>query len=139
SVGKGGLIVGGAYGRGAVYEHNNPVGYAELQQGTVGAQIGGQSYRELIVFQNAAAFDRFTSGKLEFSANASAVAIKTGVAAAARYEDGVAIFVDAVSGLMAEASIGGQRFVYHPYDTERAVEHRETTETRTETKTRNYD
>jgi lipid-binding SYLF domain-containing protein len=138
SVGKGGLIVGGAYGRGTVYEHGNAIGYAELEQGTVGAQIGGQSYRELIVFQNAAAFDRFTSGQFSFSANASAVALKAGAAAAAKYEDGVAIFTMPTGGLMAEASIGGQKFIFHPYDSER---HLNSTETRTttETRTRNYD
>src|ERR1041384_1494050 len=76
SVGKGGAIVGGAYGRGDVYEQGRRVGYAELKQATVGAQLGGQTYRELVVFENSAAYNRFTMGKLEFAAKASAGALK---------------------------------------------------------------
>src|SRR5207249_4886856 len=92
SIGKGGVIVGGAYGSGEVYEQGARIGYAEMKQGTVGAQLGGQTYRELILFENKAALDRFTREKVEFSANASAVALKTGASATARYENGVAVF-----------------------------------------------
>jgi lipid-binding SYLF domain-containing protein len=114
SVGKGGLIAGGAYGRGIVYEQGNMIGYADLKQATVGAQIGGQTYSEVIALENKEAFDRFTSGKLTFSANVSAVALKSGAARAARYTDGVAVFVKPQGGMMAEASIGGQKFDYQP-------------------------
>ena len=115
-VGKGGLVVGGAYGRGQVYEQGRLVGYADLRQATVGAQIGGQTYSELIVFQNADALNRFKSNQLAFSANASAVAIKSGAAATAKYENGVAVFTMPKGGLMAEASVGGQQFTYVPAD-----------------------
>src|SRR5450432_4127231 len=113
-VGKGGLIAGGAYGRGVVYEQGRMIGYADLTQATVGAQVGGQTYSELITFEHQGDLNRFTSGKLKFSANASAVALKSGAGAAARYSDGVAIFIHAQGGLMAEASIGGQEFKYQP-------------------------
>jgi lipid-binding SYLF domain-containing protein len=115
-VGKGGLVVGGAYGRGRVYEMGRPIGYADLRQATVGAQIGGQTYSELIVFENAEALNNFRSNKLAFSANASAVAIKAGTAATAKYENGVAVFTMPKGGLMAEASVGGQQFTYVPSD-----------------------
>ncbi len=114
SVGKGGLIAGGAYGHGLVYEQGRMIGYSNLTQATVGAQIGGQTYSELIVFENKAALDRFTTKEYTVSANASAVALKSGAGAAARYSDGVAIFVKPTGGLMAEASIGGQRFEFQP-------------------------
>jgi lipid-binding SYLF domain-containing protein len=114
SVGKGGLIAGGAFGKGEVYKQRQFIGYAELQQVTVGAQIGGEEYSELLVFQDAPALDRFTNGNVKFSANASAVALKAGAAKAARPENGVYIFVLPTGGLMAEASIGGQEFKFHP-------------------------
>jgi len=114
SVGKGGLIVGGAYGKGEVYRAGKFIGYAELQQATVGAQLGGQTYAELIVFETNDSLNRFTAGNLEFSANASAVALKSGAAAAARYENGVAVFTMPKGGAMLEASIGGQKFSFQP-------------------------
>ena len=113
-IGKGGLIVGGAYGRGRVYEQGQSVGFADLTQGTVGAQIGGQTYSEIIAFENAEALNNFKANKLAFSANASAVAIKAGASATAKYENGVAVFTMTKGGLMAEASVGGQKFTYVP-------------------------
>lgn len=114
SVGKGGLVVGGAYGRGEVIQQGRLIGYADLSQATVGLQAGGQEYAELIVFQTPEALERFKSGNFEFSANASAVALKAGAATAARFENGVAVFTMPKGGLMFEASIGGQKFSYQP-------------------------
>ncbi len=111
-VGKGGLIVGGAYGRGVVYEQSTMIGYADVTQASVGAQIGGQTYSELVVFENKEALDRFRQNKLEFSANASAVILEQGAAKAAKFENGVAIFVQPRAGAMAEASVGGQKFTF---------------------------
>jgi lipid-binding SYLF domain-containing protein len=116
SVGKGGFIVGGAHGEGQVFEQGELVGYATLTQGTVGLQAGGQTFSEIIVFKDQIAFDRFRSGKLEFSGQASAVAVKAGASTAAAYEDGVAIFTMSRGGLMLEASVGGQQFRYVPYE-----------------------
>jgi len=114
SVGKGGLIVGGAYGRGQVYSHGQFIGYADISQATVGAQVGGQSFSEALAFDSRDSLQRFEMGQFAFSANASAVALKAGAAAAAKYEDGVAVFVDPQGGLMLEASVGGQSFSYQP-------------------------
>ncbi len=106
------MIVGGGYGRGIVYEQGAMIGYADITQATVGAQIGGQTFSELLVFQSKEALDRFRQNKLEFSANASAVIMKKGAAKAARFENGVAIFVEPRAGAMAEASVGGQKFTF---------------------------
>lgn len=111
-IGKGGLIIGGAYGRGVVYEQGKMIGYADMQQASIGLQAGGQSYAQVIAFENQASLDRFKSNQFEFSANASAVIIQSGVAAAAKYVDGVAILVKPLGGAMAEASVGGQRFTF---------------------------
>src|SRR5688500_9279718 len=111
-VGKGGLIIGGGYGRGIVYEQGAMIGYADITQATIGLQAGGQTFSELLVFQNKEALDRFRQNKLEFSANASAVILKKGAAKAARFENGVAIFVEPRAGAMAEASVGGQKFTF---------------------------
>ena len=111
-VGKGGVIVGGAYGRGVVHEQGMMIGYADLTQASVGAQLGGQTYSEIIAFENKAALDRFRQYKLEFSANVSAVIVKSGAAKAAKFNDGVAVFVQPRAGAMAEASVGGQKFTF---------------------------
>jgi lipid-binding SYLF domain-containing protein len=109
---KGGLVVGGAHGQGVVYERGRHVGYADLSQGSVGAQIGGQSFSELLVFENKAALDRFKAGQLTFTGDASAVVLKTGVATDLKFLDGVAVVVSPVGGAMLEAAIGGQQFTY---------------------------
>ena len=113
-IGKGGLGVGGAFGRGEVFEQGQFVGYCAMKQATIGLQAGGQEYSELLVFESADALRRFKSGKFSFAANASAVALKSGAATAARYTEGVAIFTMPKAGLMAEASIGGQQFTFEP-------------------------
>jgi lipid-binding SYLF domain-containing protein len=114
SVGKGGFIVGGAFGRGEVYEQRRMIGFADITQATVGLQAGGQAFSEVIVFENKAALDNFVSNRLEPAAQASAVALKSGAAANAKYTDGVAIFAHTKGGLMGEAAVGGQRFRYTP-------------------------
>jgi lipid-binding SYLF domain-containing protein len=113
-VGKGGIGVGGAFGRGELYEGGQPVGYCTLTQASIGFQLGGQKYTELIFFETKNALDNFKSGNFAFSAQASAVALKSGVSANAKYENGVAVFTMGEAGLMYEASIGGQKFSYEP-------------------------
>jgi len=114
SVGKGGLIAGGAYGRGEVYQGGRMIGYADLSQATIGAQAGGQEFSELIVFESPNALERFKSNSLRFAAEASAVALKSGAAKSAKYENGVAVFTRPTGGLMFEAAIGGQSFSFQP-------------------------
>jgi lipid-binding SYLF domain-containing protein len=114
NAGKGGLIVGGAYGRGIVYEQGRQIGFADITQLSAGAQIGGQAFSELIVFENKESLDRFRNNQLTFAANASAVIVKKGVAAANRFENGVAVYVMPKAGAMAEAAVGGQKFTFTP-------------------------
>jgi lipid-binding SYLF domain-containing protein len=112
---KGAAGVGAAHGDGGVvYERGVVVGSAEVTQVTIGAQLGGQSYAEIVFFENEAAMRKFKENNLEFSANASAVAASSGAAAQADYSDGVAVFTMPNGGLMFEASIGGQKFKYYP-------------------------
>lgn len=113
-VGKGGIGIGGAYGSGLVYRQGKVIGRARLFQATIGFQLGGQVFAELIFFKDKAAFDRFRSDRLEFTAEASAVAITAGASAKADYSDGVAVFTLAKGGLMYEAAIGGQSFTFKP-------------------------
>ena len=114
SIGKGGFVVGGSYGRGIVYEGGKAVGFSDITKVSVGGIIGGQTVTEVIVFQNPTALADFKSGNYAFTADATAVAIKDGVAATAKYNNGVAIFADSKGGLMADASVGGQKFSYQP-------------------------
>ena len=115
-VGKGGVIVGGAYGKGVVYERGRPIGFANLKQASVGAQLGGQTYRELIAFENEAALNRIKAGDFDMGADVSAVAIKAGAAGSAHFEGGMAVFTQPKGGLMAEASIKGQKIEFQPMD-----------------------
>lgn len=114
SVGKGGLIVGGARGQGLVYQTGNVVGQATMTQATIGAQIGGQSFSEIIFFENPTALQNFKSGTFEMTADVSAVAASSGASKSARYSRGVAVFTMARKGLMAQAAVGGQKFKFEP-------------------------
>jgi lipid-binding SYLF domain-containing protein len=111
---KGGLVVGGAYGRGVVYEQGKHVGYSDLSQASVGLQVGGQTFSELLVFEDKSALERFKTGSLDFGADASAVVVESGVATNVSFVDGVAVVVNPIGGVMVEASVGGQKFSYQP-------------------------
>jgi lipid-binding SYLF domain-containing protein len=110
SVGKGAVGIGGAYGQGEVFEQGHRVGYADMTQANIGAAVGGQTFSELIVFRTQDAFQRFQSGQFTLTADASAVAVKAGAAADAKWENDVAVFTNVKGGLMADASVGGQKF-----------------------------
>jgi len=116
TAGKGAAVVGGAYGHGVLYENGRMTGYCDLTQASVGPQIGGQEFSEMIVFQNQAALDKFKHNDLNFTANASAVVAKAGAAASAKYDNGVVVFTRSDAGLMAEASIAGQGFRFRSID-----------------------
>ena len=114
SVGKGGWVIGGAYGNGKVFRRGQIIGSASIVQGTIGFQLGGQVYSEIVFFKDKKSFDRFKSDRLEFDAQVSAVAVTLGAAAKAAYEKGIAVFVMTKGGLMYEASVGGQSFTFKP-------------------------
>ena len=112
NIGKGAIGIGGAAGNGIVFQKGSPIGSAKMKQVSVGFQLGGQTYREVIFFENEAALDRFKQDKFEFAAQASAVAATKGASANVKYRDGVMVFTQEKKGLMYEASIGGQKFSY---------------------------
>jgi lipid-binding SYLF domain-containing protein len=113
-IAKAGVGVGGGFGRGMVFEQGRPIGRATVSQATIGAQLGAQSYSQVIFFEDDAALRTFKRENLEFSAQATAVAASAGAAATTSYERGVAVFIQTRGGLMAEATVGGQRFRYTP-------------------------
>ena len=137
TIGKGGFVVGGAYGRGQVYKGGKVTGISKLAKVSVGFQAGGQAFSEIIFFEDKRAYDEFTSGEFSFDATASAVAITAGVEAKAEtskgasasatagpktgaqlattnYTKGMKVFTHAKGGLMYEAAIGGQAFAFEP-------------------------
>ena len=135
TVGKGGIVIGGSYGTGQVYKNGKVTGEVSLIKGSIGWQLGGQAFSQMIFLEDKRAYDKFTSGEFEFDATASAVAITagaqakagtegttagasagpaTGVQAKASYHNGMAVFIHAKGGLMYEASIGGQKFTFKP-------------------------
>lgn len=137
TIGKAGIGIGGAYGKGKVYQGGQPTGTSSIIKLSIGWQFGGQAFSEMIFFQDKRAYDDFTSGEFAFDAQASAIAItagvqaqggtkgvsasatagpKTGAQAHIDYKKGMAVFVHAKGGLMYEAAIGGQKFTFKPLD-----------------------
>jgi lipid-binding SYLF domain-containing protein len=140
SIGKGGIGIGGAHGKGEVYVGGKRIGQTKMNQITYGLQLGGQVYSQMIFFRDKRAFEDFSSGNFEFGAQATAVALTAGaqaststggggnassgtdadsskVSASERQYDGrsgMAIFTIAKGGLMYEATLGGQKFSYDP-------------------------
>ena len=111
-VGKAGMGIGGAYGKGLVIVDDKAVGRTTLSQVTVGFQLGGQVYSQFIFFKDEAALQTFQRGNFEMGAQASAVAVTLGASADADYDKGVAVFTNVGGGLMYEATISGQKFKY---------------------------
>jgi len=114
NIGQAAVGVGGAGGHGVVYKGGRVLGYATLTQGSVGLQLGGNTFSEVIFFENAASFEQFKQGQLAFDARASAVAAAAGAGDAANYQHGVLVYTLPLGGLMAQAAIGGQTFKYEP-------------------------
>jgi len=114
TIGKGGIGIGGAYGKGRVYVGGAAVGETSMAQVSYGFQLGGQGYSMIIFFEDKRAFDEFTQDGFEFGAQASAVAATKGASADTSYDKGVAVFTNASGGLMVEGSVGGQKFTYEP-------------------------
>jgi lipid-binding SYLF domain-containing protein len=114
TVGKGAIGIGGAHGSGDVFERGRHIGRSSLTQVTIGFQLGGQAYSEVVFFKDKTALDDFKRGNFELDAQASAVAITARASGDLAYNRGVAIVTMAKGGLMYEASVGGQKFSYHP-------------------------
>ncbi len=105
TVGKGGFVVGGSYGKGLVYERGTLIGKASMTAVSVGFQFGGQAFSEVIFFKDKTALDDFTRGNFEFDA---------AVSDALSYRKGVAVMTATKGGLMYQATVGGQKFSFEP-------------------------
>ena len=116
TIGKGAIGIGGAHGTGVLFEGGKAIGKTKLTQVTIGLQLGGQSYSEIVFFEDAASLNDFKKGDFALAAQVSAVAAASGAAANAKYERGVAVFTMTKGGLMYEASVGGQKFSFEAYD-----------------------
>ena len=117
TVASGALIIGGEGGDGVVFEGDSPWGLAKLAKGSIGAQIGGEAYSELVILTSEEAFKNFVAGDFQFSAGLTATAIKAGAATAAPAANGMKVLVMTKGGLMASAAVGGQDFTCYPFDT----------------------
>jgi len=115
TVGKGGAGIGGAHGTGILYEKSKAIGETTLTQLTVGLQLGGQAYTEVIFFETEKTLADFKKGEYAMAAQMSAVAAAAGASANAKYVEGVSVFTFAKGGLMAEVSVGGQKFTYRAF------------------------
>lgn len=134
-IGKAGFVIGGSYGEGQVYRDDVVTGKTSVIEGSIGFQMGGKAFSEIIFFEDERAYNRFTSGNFEFDATAQAIVItagagaqagtagvgagatagpKTGVQAETNYVNGLATFIHSQGGLMYEFSVGGQKFTFEP-------------------------
>ena len=132
TIGKAGFVVGGAYGKGQVYQGGKHVGNTSMTQATIGFQLGGSGFSQVIFFEDKRALDEFVSGNFEFGADAQATALTASAGVSANtagssagaaggkynattkggYNKGMATFTITKGGLMYEASLGGQKFSY---------------------------
>ncbi len=119
TVGKGAIGIGGASGNGVLFENGKATGKVNLTQVTVGLALGGQSYSELILFEDKSTLDAFKRSQFTMAAQMSAVAASAGASANAKYVSGVQVYSITKGGLMYEASIGGQKFTFTPWVSER--------------------
>jgi lipid-binding SYLF domain-containing protein len=111
---KGAFWLGGAYGKGQVFEKGKMVGFCDMKQATLGFSFGGEYFREIIFFKDKVDLDRFRTEEYTFSAQVTGVAATTGAAAKADYKAGMVVFITTDKGLMVDASLGGQKFTYVP-------------------------
>ncbi|MCC6409189.1 MAG: lipid-binding SYLF domain-containing protein [Planctomycetes bacterium] len=111
-VGKAAMGVGGAYGKGVLYENGVVVGYCDMSQASVGLQLGGQTYTEIVCFTDKSALKKFKHGDFAFDAQASTTAMEAGASKNADYGHGVEVYTLNEAGMMVEASVGGQKFTY---------------------------
>jgi lipid-binding SYLF domain-containing protein len=114
TVGEGAFIIGGGHGSGEAFEAGAYIGAVSVSELSIGAQVGGQSYSELVFFRTAQDIERLKQGTFEFSAEVTAVAAKRGAAKSASFTDGVMAFVLPKKGLMAAAAVGGQKISFTP-------------------------
>jgi lipid-binding SYLF domain-containing protein len=115
NVQAGAVVVGGSHGHGEVFQGGKLVGYADVSKASVGAQVGGQSYAQIVFFENPGTYAEFTGGTFELDAKASAVAASAGASTSANYEKGVLVVTRAKGGLMVQAAVGGQKFRFTPF------------------------
>ena len=115
SIASGALILGGEGGDGVVFRESVPWGHVKVAKGSIGLQIGGEAYVELVILKTESAFDTFTAGKFAFAAGVSATAVESGAAMNTKYQDDIAVLVLTKGGLMAKAAAGGQQFTTKPY------------------------
>ena len=114
-IGKAGAVgVGGAFGRGILYEHGHQTGFVKLEQASAGAELGGQTYAELLVLRNQDEVNKLESGELDLNANASAVLVKSGAALSTDSIRGAMVFIMPRGGAMVEAAVAGQRIEFEP-------------------------
>ncbi|MBI4650822.1 hypothetical protein HY745_05965 [Candidatus Desantisbacteria bacterium] len=112
SIGKGGMGIGGAYGKGEVFEKGRLIGEASLTQLSIGYQLGGQVYSEIIFFKEDEDLKKFKSGNYEFGAQVSAVILKKGISTEANFDNGIAVFIFIKKGIMYQLTVGGQKFSF---------------------------
>jgi lipid-binding SYLF domain-containing protein len=111
---KGAIWLGGAYGKGQVYEKGKMIGFCDMKQASLGFSFGGEYFREIIFFKDKSDLDRFRAEEYTFSAQVTGVAATAGAAAKADYQAGAVVFITTDKGLMVDASLGGQKFTYVP-------------------------
>ncbi len=110
---KGGLIIGGEYGEGALREKGKTVGYYNIAAASLGLQAGGQSFSYALLFMKQGALDYLhKSDGWAIGSGPSVVVIDKG---AAKSITSTTITQDVVaipfgqSGLMAGLSLDGSK------------------------------
>lgn len=116
SIGKAGFLAGGAYGRGILYEDGIPTGYVSLEQASLGAQLRGESFAELLVLRNAHDIHALKGGHFAPGADLGVVVLTAGAAKAARFDPDANVFVMLRGGPMIDISISEQQLNYSSFN-----------------------
>lgn len=115
SIGKGGVLVGGAHGQGILYEHGVPTGYVSVQQASIGAQLGGQTFAQLLVLRTPEQVANLKAGRFTAGADLGVVVLSQSASTQTNFNPNASVFVIPRGGLMVDISVNGQRIKYQSF------------------------
>ena len=112
---RGGFIIGGGYGAGALMQGGRIVDHYEVRSGSIGLQAGYMERDQIIMFMTPAALQSFTEGKdWEFGVDASFAVIDTGLGGTISGADlnvPVVVFINDARGLMGSVAFSADQYL----------------------------
>jgi lipid-binding SYLF domain-containing protein len=111
---KGGLIVGGEYGEGALRIGDRTIAYYSVASASFGLTFGGETKDLILIFLDESAVKKFRASKgWEAGVDGNVAVIKTGSGASldtTKFNEPIVGFIVGVKGLLVDASFNGSKF-----------------------------